>query len=103
MPVMSFSIARAFWTRLLGIFLLHDRIGIRASTLSSQADQRIFCDAVDLDGFEAISVVGAENLAQVLHRNTILRAARPGQAWFDGAQVEFEQIIKLWLRGVIFA
>src|SRR5713226_9074066 len=97
------SVGLALRPRLISVLFLGDGIGFAIIALTSQANERIFREMIDLDGFKAVGEDFAENLAQILHRHAILRAARPGQAWLDGAQVKFEQIVKLWLRGVIGA
>src|SRR6266487_246674 len=53
--------------------------------------------------FEAISEGGAEYLAEILHGNAVLGAPWPGQTGFDGTEIEFEQVIELWLPHIVRA
>src|SRR5947209_7785163 len=92
MPVVPVTLASGL--RLARILFLDNRVRLGVVALASQADQRIFRDIVDMYWLKAISIDFAENLAQILHGDAVLRTARSGQTGLNAAKIEFEQVIK---------
>ena len=76
MPVVPVTLASGL--RLARILFLDNRVRLGVVALASQADQRIFRDIVDMHWLKAISIDFAENLAQILHGDAVLRTARSG-------------------------
>src|SRR5436309_12932640 len=88
--IFEMPVTLASGLHLARILFLNNRVRLGVVALASQADQRIFRDIVDMYWLKAISIDFAENLAQILHGDAVLRTAWSGQTGLNAAKIEFE-------------
>src|SRR5579859_7067534 len=82
------------------VFGLLYGIGVGTPTLITQPVQSLLGRTIAISR-EVICVDRTEGLAQFLQGHAILRTTRPCQARLNTAEVQFKQVIKLWLRALI--
>src|SRR2546421_12964607 len=85
------------------VFFLGNGIGVGFTALGSKANEGILGHSVLLLRIKTVGKGSTECLPEVTHGDTILWAARTSQTRFDSAEIEFEQVIELWLRRVVCA